>query len=82
MFENHLLTSLLPSQATYDYLRRKSGSPSIFACTTEKRATPSEGSSGHTLFINIHDLDTVTAELARLLGITLADTTLPVLNHA
>jgi len=27
--------------------------------------------SGHVPFINIHDLDTVTAELARLLGITL-----------
>jgi hypothetical protein len=31
-------------------------------------------------FMNIHDLDALTAELARLLGVTLAEITLPVLK--
>lgn len=38
--------------------------------------------TGQAPFINIHDLEALTAELARLLGIALAETILPDLNHA
>ena len=54
----------------------------FLAGTREKRVPTLEGSSGQAPFINIHDLDVLTAELARLLGVALADATLPVLNHA
>ena len=39
-----------------------------------------EGLSGLAMFIYIHDLGALTAELARLLGVTFAETTLPVLK--
>jgi len=38
--------------------------------------------SGQVQFINIHELDVLTKELARLLDITLVETTLPDLNYA
>jgi hypothetical protein len=41
------------------------------AGATDKIASTLKDSSGHVPFINVHDLDLLTAELAGLLGVTL-----------